>query len=232
MGMSASQARYLQLTARKSDYEFEAQQICQKRLELAQYTEQAALEYTNKINDRRLYFLPAGTTTFGSLTTGLNQLTYANITDSIEDGGMNMRIVTAEGKIVVPSLPETIPEGMSEDDYCVTTNCLNADLLDVRLRGGNWFLESYDSAGEDGTVGWETVQWETSSFIYDALYTDNDPAAEAEYAASTAAIQSKDKQLQLKLDQIATLQKSIDTELDSVKKVLDKNIETSFKTFG
>jgi hypothetical protein len=40
MGMGASQARYLLLTARKSDLEFTGQQINQSRLQLANITNQ------------------------------------------------------------------------------------------------------------------------------------------------------------------------------------------------
>ena len=56
MGMSASQARYLQLTARKSDVEYQAQQIAQKRLTLAERTEIIAKRYTERMDDRRLYY--------------------------------------------------------------------------------------------------------------------------------------------------------------------------------
>ncbi len=40
MGMAASQARYLTLTARKSDLEFSGQQINQSRMQLADITNQ------------------------------------------------------------------------------------------------------------------------------------------------------------------------------------------------
>ncbi len=45
-------------------------------------------------------------------------------------------------------------------------------------------------------------------------------------------IESQDKKLELKLQDLDTQQKALSTEMDSVKKVIDKNIETSFKTFA
>ena len=45
MGLSASQGRMLLLTARKSDLEFRAQQISQRRLILSQQLEEIAMEY-------------------------------------------------------------------------------------------------------------------------------------------------------------------------------------------
>lgn len=47
MGMAASQARYLALTARKSDLEFTGQQINQSRLQLANITNQLFNVATN-----------------------------------------------------------------------------------------------------------------------------------------------------------------------------------------
>lgn len=50
--------------------------------------------------------------------------------------------------------------------------------------------------------------------------------------AQVNVIQSQDKKLELKLQDLDTQQKALSTEMDSVKKVIDKNIETSFKTFA
>lgn len=45
-------------------------------------------------------------------------------------------------------------------------------------------------------------------------------------------VQSQDKKLEIKLKDLDTQQEAIQTEIDSVKKVIDKNVEGSFKTFG
>lgn len=50
--------------------------------------------------------------------------------------------------------------------------------------------------------------------------------------AKTSIIQAEDRALELKLRQLDTEQKALSTELDSVKKVIDKNIESTFKTFS
>lgn len=54
----------------------------------------------------------------------------------------------------------------------------------------------------------------------------------AEIDAKTTMIQQQDKTLELHLDQLDTEQQAIQTELDAVKKVIDKNIEETFKTFA
>lgn len=258
MGMSASQARYLQLTARKSDLEFQAQQICQKRLSLAEYTEQIATKYSNQINDRHLYYNAPYTletaidedgnvkslVTFGEGSSTQKRLDYYDITNSINDPnqpGLGMRIVNAEGKIVVPA----IPEGANPDDYVVDASIVpnssdsensyrNAcDYLEEKLRNAEWTMQQQNTnTSVSNGLDWVDTDFYTNSFIDDLLYTDNDSAAEAEYTRDTETIQSQDKALEMRLNQITTEQKSIETEMESVKKVIDKNIENSFKTFG
>lgn len=45
-------------------------------------------------------------------------------------------------------------------------------------------------------------------------------------------IQQQDKNLELRLKQLDTEENAISTEIDAVKKVISKNVETSFKTFN
>lgn len=56
--------------------------------------------------------------------------------------------------------------------------------------------------------------------------------AVADLNAQTESLQQEDKILELRLNQIETEQSELSTELDSVKEVLDKNIENTFKTFA
>ncbi|MFR1503590.1 MAG: hypothetical protein ACLSUS_05750 [Opitutales bacterium] len=56
--------------------------------------------------------------------------------------------------------------------------------------------------------------------------------AVADINAQTTIIQQQDKTLELHLDQLDTEQQAIQTEMDAVKKVIDKNIEETFKTFA
>ncbi len=45
-------------------------------------------------------------------------------------------------------------------------------------------------------------------------------------------VQQHDKSLELKLKALDTEQDAISNEMDAVKKVVDKNVEGTFKTFG
>jgi len=53
-----------------------------------------------------------------------------------------------------------------------------------------------------------------------------------EINAKIEIIQAQDKNLELKLKQLDTEENAIQTELDAVKKVISKNVESSFKTFN
>ena len=54
----------------------------------------------------------------------------------------------------------------------------------------------------------------------------------AQYNAYTAALQAQDKALEMQLKMIESQHTAVQTEVESFKKVIDKNIEMSFKTFG
>ena len=50
--------------------------------------------------------------------------------------------------------------------------------------------------------------------------------------AQLKIVQQQDKNLELKLKALDTEQDAISNEMDAVKKVVDKNVEATFKTFG
>lgn len=54
----------------------------------------------------------------------------------------------------------------------------------------------------------------------------------ADINARTAIIQQQDKVLEMRLKQLDTEQEALTQEMDAIKKVIDKNVETTFKTFG
>ena len=56
--------------------------------------------------------------------------------------------------------------------------------------------------------------------------------AVADLNAQTESLQQEDKVLELRLNQIDTEQNELQTELEAIKQILDKNIENTFKTFA
>lgn len=103
----------------------------------------------------------------------------------------------------------------------------------------------------DGYGRFKTVKFEDDSTVYTLnVETINDDAAYedamnkyyyeqdvydkniADINAKTEIIQAQDRTLELRLEQLNTEQSALQNEMEAVKKVVDKNIESSFKTFG
>ncbi|MBE7710022.1 MAG: hypothetical protein E7Z93_06205 [Cyanobacteria bacterium SIG32] len=102
--------------------------------------------------------------------------------------------------------------------------------------------------GQDGRAA--SIQYEDSSAVF-ALNTETitDEAAYSDAMnqytydmavyektiqdinAKTEAIQEQDRTLELRLRQLDTEQDALQTEMEAVKKVIEKNVESTFKTF-
>ena len=90
----------------------------------------------------------------------------------------------------------------NEVTYAVTTNTVTDQ-------------EAYDDAMN---------QYEYDKYQYDQSIQ--------EINAKIEIVQAQDKNLELRLKQLDTEQDAISTEMDAVQKVIEKNTESTFKTFG
>ncbi len=205
MGLAASQARLLLLTARKSDLELRAQQITNTEMILAMQTEAIAKEYSNKLSNKDLMLITSVGVLNGERTQEV-PVSYESLTEAgfIPYEGNNP---VPQGKYTAGAMQELIKRGKIVIRPVIT-----------------------DEAGNE-TVG-DIINITGSEQFYDTYYTADDGPATAEYESKMAEIQTKEKQLQLDLQQVETQQKACDTEIDSVKKIMDKNIERTFKVFA
>lgn len=149
MGMSASQARYLGLTARRNNNEFQAQQINHQRLNLAQKTEDINKVYSEKMGNTTLQFTAIDSSNENSKFK--TTLTYSIITSSDPLNGLNMRIVDKNGNVIIPSLDETYDKKYNKiyEDYeterkrsCFTGT--NSEGTSILFTGSN-FISKYMS---------------------------------------------------------------------------------------
>ena len=121
-------------------------------------------------------------------------------------------------------------ELVSEGEHVVKdANCMDPIYLQEMLSTGQWLIQQ---ANPNEESGWDDITWQGSSLISEVYYTADDAAAEAEYEAAMTKIQKQDKLLELRLEQVQTQQSSVEKEMESVKQIIDKNIEDSFKTFA
>ena len=109
MGMSASQARFLGLTARKSNVEYQAQQINFERLSIAEQMTQASTLYNDKIsNHKMVYSFNNGE---GLQSVDVTYQNYKNFMNQQLEGITNAHnkiylVSTSGNKIVVASTEE------------------------------------------------------------------------------------------------------------------------------
>jgi len=98
----------------------------------------------------------------------------------------------------------------------------------------------YDDAGN--LTGYTKLSLEateeTNTDAYEEAFNDYEYAKhkydkqQQEINAQTSIIQAEDKNLELKLTRLDNERNAVKTELDAVKKVIDENIEKSYKTFS
>ena len=96
--------------------------------------------------------------------------------------------------------------------------------------------------GQNATTSTKTYQLDATTVTDEAAYNDamNDYFYQQheyehkiqEINSKLEIIQQQDKQLELKLKQLDTEENAISTEMDAVKKVISKNVDSSFKTFS
>ena len=229
MGMAASQARLLTLTARKSDLEFRAQQITNSEMILAMQTEVAAKEYSNAMSNTKYQV-----NTYTSDSD--KQSVWADMTAEQLFGvmGYGMRSDNGE-KITLQNYEELLANGDSmaqklHDTKMVDKNAQGELQWTKSPSVTKFFLTTVgggllNADGADTSLSGD----ENITTTYD---TSDDAAAQAKYDQKMARIEVKEKQLQIDLEQIKNQQKACDTEIDSIQKIIDKNIERTFKVFS
>ncbi|MCQ2957727.1 MAG: hypothetical protein MJ180_02370 [Candidatus Gastranaerophilales bacterium] len=97
MGLAASQARYLALTARKSDLEYQSQTINSRRIQLAYKTAEIAREYSEGMNNSRIKMRIATVGTDGKTNPVWEELTFSNLRDN------EYMIIGSQGTALDPS---------------------------------------------------------------------------------------------------------------------------------
>lgn len=242
MGMSASQTRFLMLTAQKSNNEYRAQRISHERLMLAANTEKWTMEYNEKIQNTTLLFkanMPSDIDLYNYNT----KLKYEDIVNSTEDAtnpGLGARLTTLRGKVVVPAMPtaESLLDpnnkyyGLSENDFFVDPQVENPADLHRLITGGTYLIAFNTYNAEKDEDEWTAIEYSSISSITETYDKTDDAAAQAEYDRLQSEFQQKDKMMELELKQLESEHTALETEMESVQKVIQEDVEGSFKTFG
>ena len=117
------------------------------------------------------------------------------------------------------------------EKYTVDENVKDSKYLQDMLLKGEYLMQRKSNLKEkDGK--WENFEWQSNTNIRETYDTSDDAAAESEYEAAMREINRRDKVLELRLEQVQTQESAIEKEIESVKNIIGKNIEDSFKTFS
>ena len=99
MGISASQARLLSITARLTSNEYESQQISNAKMRLATKSEQASNEYIAALNTRQLQFV-----TYDAQGQAITEALTANALYQYSDMKNQYALLNANGQVMVSTL--------------------------------------------------------------------------------------------------------------------------------
>ena len=282
MGLSASQARFLQLTARRSNVEYQAQQINFQRLQWSDKLAAASSEYQDKTSNRKMVYnfnngdgITQVDVTYQNYKNYMNQqmeglttaqdkfflvsstgnkiivaseeerdkmieqyTTYTPYTassteNSVDENGETPEIVVREDE-QGNSIQNLVHREFSADDFMIVDNLDDVDNFQSAIENGIYFFAKRELNTETNMYEFRTESWDSigGGAIGEVYDTTDDAQAEAEFKATSDKIQNIDKKLELQLNQLETERSAIQTEIESISKVLDDNVESSFKTFS
>lgn len=203
MGMSASQARLLTITARQNDVELKSQQISNIKMRLASESEQVSQDYVAALSKSKIQY--SGHDASGNaVNVKLSASNLASLGYRLED-----------------------PNG-NDVTYTVSSSANICDLV----QSGQFMLSKSAVDKDTHQTVWNDVQISSDVNLAIASDDSDVNKAEAEYNNKTLQINNKEKKLEMELKSLDTEHNALKTEYDSVKSLISKNIEKGFNLFS
>ncbi|MCI1274245.1 MAG: hypothetical protein LKG27_07435 [Clostridiaceae bacterium] len=177
MGMSASQARLLSITARLSDNENTAQSVSYSKQRLADETEQVNQEYTDAQNLTKLTVI----TGYSNSSPTYTDISYGLLTSEAMQSGKQYAITDTKGRMLVTKdIAEAYEAGngdlnvfLAKMGYSIATNTLTYDAKTI---------SSYDSA----KTNTDSTKAAAAAATMDSLQTSYDNQIAAQKAIHEA----------------------------------------------
>ena len=172
MGMSASQARFLQLTARKSNVEYQAQRINFERLRIAQKASDASMVYNDKMSNKKLTYSFTGSDGKNAVV----DLTYKNYKNymneqSMSHSGKQIFLVSSSGNKIVVQNEAEMQEMISKNTVHVSRSEIEKAQEQVELASetgetvGNYTMMLAKQSIDDGSAGYDVAIFSPSDFM-------------------------------------------------------------------
>ncbi len=131
-------------------------------------------------------------------------------------------------------------------EYQTNLNTYYAEAIKTKITSTDKAFIEFDESGRATSINYEnstaTFTIETETITDQAAYQDAMNQYEYNKAmyekavedinAKTKIIQEEDRTLELRLKQLDTEQDALQTEMEAVAKVIEKNVESTFKTFS
>lgn len=251
MGLSSSQGRLLMLTSRLSDIELSEILISQRQNQLAWESEKVAKEYNDAVSNYKIVVkIPDSSETVGFKREDLSYTNMSSMGYLVTDANDNIYLTKDEnGKWVIPkdsdgnSLVSSIKSSKDKDgnetttakvgnkEYSIKdgTNYLaDSKTLQNSIINGVLFIFNTNSSTEGISIS--NLEAETDTEY--VLDTSDDAEAQSKYEYESARISRQDNQLDMELKQLETQHEAISKEYDSVKDVINNNIDRTFKLFS
>ena len=103
----------------------------------------------------------------------------------------------------------------------------NGSYLQNQVQNGSVHLAKYA-----GNANWNAVSTSDEESLITSEADDSKATeAKAKYDSDKSELDYKEQQIDLQITNLDTERSALDTEVDSVKAILNKNIERSFKMF-
>jgi hypothetical protein len=211
MGLSSSQARLLNLTARMHQIEYKAAKLEAEKLQMS--------NESNKVYETYLDALEASKVQIKKLTSD-GSVTYTDFSsmDELNRAGYSVFIK-------VGSNWTEFEEGSDMETSLGTINIssLNSKNLQNLIESGIVILKDKD--GEETSVATNTGLSEVSD-------ETNLKKAEAQYEADMKRIDAKDTKYDTELAALDTERNAVKSEMETLKSVAKENVERTFKLFS
>ncbi|MBO6273561.1 hypothetical protein J6O48_12390 [bacterium] len=254
MGLAASQARLLTLTARQHSLEYGAQRLEALKLQLANESDKAYNEYLEKLDATKIKYrvvendgsITYDDATFAKLTENnflfnvcgtvcksfdevKQQLKDNGIVDlSVGDSYTLLSTLISEGYVVIMEVSDDPNSGYEYKNGKIEYVDINDN---VTTRELNDKFDTKDTEKAAYKV-FKDTSVSTSTRVQEVSDEVGLKKAEAEYEANMNRINAKDARYDTELSQLETERNAIKTEIDTLKNVAKDNVDRTFKIFS
>src|SRR5574344_243367 len=220
MGLSASQARLLNLTSRMHDIEYKAQNLESQKLQMSNESTQVYKAYEDALNKQKVQLKKIdtdGSAKYEDAT--LADLFTAGYHLSLFGKDNNWHDVTSTSEL----------SGLAATTGLNSLSTSSKDVLSNLVQAGYIVFQKQESSTSTKYIDTNIA---TDTNLQEVTDETDLKKAEAKYEADMRKIDAKDKKFDTDLAAMETERNAIKTEIDTLKTVAKDNVDRTFKLFS